>query len=84
FFIARIHPLNRIFCLTFLNPFLLIHEDFFLGLPLRLFLFFTPHEFLRVFFSFLSLPSLLLGVNVRVSREALTPSSLLPTTNAEK
>ncbi|EZJ18934.1 putative inorganic polyphosphate/ATP-NAD kinase [Escherichia coli 1-182-04_S4_C3] len=63
---------------------MLIHDNFFRGLPLRRFLFFTTHEFLRVFFAFTSLTSLIMGISFRVSREALTLSSIFATRTSEK
>ena len=84
FFIARIHLLSRSFWLNCLNLFVLIHDNFFRGLPLRRFLFFTTHEFLRVFFAFISLTSLIMGISFRVSREALTLSSIFATRTSEK
>ncbi|AHG10104.1 inorganic polyphosphate/ATP-NAD kinase [Escherichia albertii TW07627] len=52
-------------------------------MPLRRFLFFTTHEFLRVFFAFISLTSLIMGISFRVSREALTLSSIFATRTSE-
>ncbi len=49
FFIARIHLLSTGLSLCSLNLFVLLRDNFFRGLPLRRFLFFTTHEFLRVF-----------------------------------
>ncbi|SAF74572.1 Predicted sugar kinase [Enterobacter cloacae] len=49
FFIARVHLLSRRVWLYCLNFIVLFRDNFFRGLPLRRFLFFTTHEFLRVF-----------------------------------
>ena len=49
FFIARVHLLSRCVWLYSLNFIVLFRDNFFRGLPLRRFLFFTTHEFLRVF-----------------------------------
>ncbi|POP41802.1 inorganic polyphosphate kinase [Superficieibacter electus] len=53
-------------------------------MPLRRFLFFTTHEFLRVFFAFISLTSLIMGIGFPVSREALTLSSIIGTRTTRK
>ncbi|VEC81526.1 Predicted sugar kinase [Raoultella ornithinolytica] len=77
FFIARIHLLSRNFRLNRLNVLVLFRDNFFRGLPVRRFLFFTTHEFLRVFFAFISLTSLIMGIRFRVSREAVRLSSFI-------
>ncbi|OPX50617.1 inorganic polyphosphate kinase [Citrobacter braakii] len=53
-------------------------------MPLRRFLFFTTHEFLRVFFAFISLTWLIMGIRFRDSREVLTLSLIFVTRTSRK
>ncbi|ATG04111.1 inorganic polyphosphate kinase [Lelliottia amnigena] len=53
-------------------------------MPLRRFLFFTTHEFLRVFSAFISLTSLIMGISFRDSREQSTLSPSFGTRTSRK